>query len=287
MRLHSLFAAILFGVLSVAASQPVEMRLWADTVPPVDNGLSSPGVFSREGIWLSDIGDPSMTVFPAEKPNGTALLMCPGGGYAGVSLVREGSDFAPVLNDMGITLAVLSYRMPCGHHSVPLDDARRALKILRDRAQEWGINPERIGIGGASAGGHLASTVATHLTGPEKVAFQVLFYPVITMDSTFTHGGSRLNLLGENPSQELVDLYSNEKQVTAETPRAFIATGSEDCVVPVANSYRYFEALNAVDVDADMHIYPTVAHGWTFADGFPFTKQWQRDLRLWLSNLYD
>lgn len=287
MRLHSIIAAILLGVVSATASQPVKIRLWADTVPPVDNGLSSPGVFSREGTWLSDIGDPSMTVFPAEKPNGTALLMCPGGGYAGVALVREGSDFAPILNDMGITLAVLSYRMPCGHHTVPLDDARRALKILRDRAPEWGINPERIGIGGASAGGHLASTVATHCTGSERVAFQMLLYPVITMTDSLTHAGSRHNLLGENPTAELVELYSNEKHVTADTPRAFIATSANDHVVPVENTFRYFEALNEADVDADMHIYPTGGHGWAFAKGLTFGRQWLRDLTTWLSHLYD
>lgn len=230
------------------------------------------------------VSHPTLSVFRAQHPCGTAIVMCPGGGYHDVWYGHEGNMMAEWLRAQGITLAVLKYRMPNGHHAIPLEDAQRALELMRQHADEWGC--QRVGIMGASAGGHLASTAATHFTTPEnRPDFQVLLYPVITMETGITHDGTRYFLIGGQPSDDLIALYSNELQVTPQTPPAFIVASSDDGLVPVENSLRYYSALLSHGVGATMHLYPYGGHGWGFRDSFACKPLWTAELSQWLREL--
>jgi acetyl esterase/lipase len=176
---------------------------------------------------------------------------------------------------------MLQYRLPAGRHDVPLQDAERAIRYLREHAKELGIS--RIGIMGCSAGGHLASTLATHYSSAEtRPDFQILLYPVITMETPYTHMGSRECLLGKDAPQTLVDLYSNEKQVTKDTPKAFIVLASDDMLVPVQNSTRYYEALVANGVEATLMCYPTGNHGFGHHETFLYRENWFNELETWI-----
>ena len=172
--------------------------------------------------------------------------------------------------------------MPRGNREVPFSDAEEALRLVKEKAKEWNINPADIGIMGSSAGGHLASTMATHVKSSVRPAFQVLFYPVITMDKSFTHLGSHDNLLGKDASQELEDLYSNEKQVTKETPRAYITFSDDDDAVPTKNGALYYLALKENKVPASFFIYPSGGHGWGSRKDFKYNKEMLQDLEAWL-----
>jgi acetyl esterase/lipase len=236
-----------------------------------------------------------ITVHPAPKPNGAALVICPGGGYGGLVTGGEGHGIAAWLNGHGIAGIVLEYRLPKGRSRVPLLDAQRALRTTRHRAKEWGLDPARIGIIGFSAGGHLASTAGTHFDAGnapssdpiEQVSsrpdFMILVYPVITMDSS-THGGSRTNLLGKEPSPELVGTFSNELQVTALTPPAFLAHAADDKVVIPDNSQIFYEALLAHQVPAKYLVLPSGGHGLNGYKG-PMWDAWQKQSLEWLAEL--
>ena len=231
-----------------------------------------------------DIEQPSLRVFlPApELATGRAVVACPGGGYSGLAVNHEGYDWAPYFNKQGIALIVLKYRMPKGDRTLPISDAEAAMKMVRDSADVWNLNPNDIGIMGSSAGGHLASTIATHAPEALRPNFQILFYPVITMDKSFTHMGSHDNLLGKDASAELEKEFSNEKQVTKETPRAFIVYSDDDKVVPPANGVNYYLALNKKGVPTVLHIYPTGGHGWGIREDFLYKSEMQNELTSWL-----
>lgn len=231
-----------------------------------------------------DIEQPSLRVFlPApELATGRAVVACPGGGYSGLAVNHEGYDWAPYFNKQGIALIVLKYRMPKGDCTLPISDAEAAMKMVRDSADVWNLNPNDIGIMGSSAGGHLASTIATHAPEALRPNFQILFYPVITMDKSFTHMGSHDNLLGKDASAELEKEFSNEKQVTKETPRAFIVYSDDDKVVPPANGVNYYLALNKKGVPSVLHIYPTGGHGWGIREDFLYKSEMQNELTSWL-----
>ena len=231
-----------------------------------------------------DIEQPSLRVFlPApELATGRAVVACPGGGYSGLAVNHEGYDWAPYFNKQGIALIVLKYRMPKGDRTLPISDAEAAMKMVRDSADVWNLNPNDIGIMGSSAGGHLASTIATHAPEALRPNFQILFYPVITMDKSFTHMGSHDNLLGKDASADLEKEFSNEKQVTKETPRAFIVYSDDDKVVPPANGVNYYLALNKKGVPSVLHIYPTGGHGWGIREDFLYTSEMQNELTSWL-----
>ena len=267
----------------LSAQQRIEMPLWPNGTPN-DNGLTANDE-NGDANFLNLVANTSasITVYKADKPNGMAIVMCPGGGYWGVALGHEGHDIASWLNAQGITYIVLKYRMPNGHHEIPLDDAEQAMRLVRANATAWGINPRRVGIMGASAGGHLAASLAT-LYGSQETRpdFQVLFYPVISMDATITHQGSRDNLLGKTPSEDLVCRYSLEQQVNENTPQAFIMLSADDDVVPPANSMQYIQALLEHKVPVSLHMYPTGGHGWGFRDGFTYKRQWTGELEKWL-----
>lgn len=273
-----LFLSFLFISSMLAAQKPVEIKLWPDGAP-ISNGMTK-----QEEKGILYVAEPTLTVYPAKDGNGLAIIMCPGGGYSHLATSHEGHDMAAWFNAQGITYAVLTYRMPNGHNEVPLSDAQQAMRIMRQHATEWNIR--KLGIMGASAGGHLASTVATHFTDNEtRPDFQILFYPVITMDLSYTHKGSHDNLLGKNASKELEDKYSNEKQVTAQTPQAFIMHSSDDHAVPIANSINYYLALVKNNVSATLHTYPIGGHGWGFRDSFLYKRQWTGELEKWLREI--
>ena len=255
--------------------------MWPDGAPS-DNGLR--GEEQDYGNHVSNVTRPTLSIFLPETCNGLALLVCPGGGYVDVWDKTEGYYNARWYTEQGLVYAVLKYRLPNGHCEVPMEDVHQAMAILKARADEFGFT--KLGIAGCSAGGHLAATAATHFTTPEeRPDFQVLFYPVISTDPAITHGGSAFYLLGRNPSQALLDKYSNEKQVTANTPPAFIMANSDDGVVPCENSIRYYEALRANKVPAALHIYPVGGHGWADHVDFPYRDAWMGDLKVWLAAL--
>ena len=269
------FLSLFLSVGLLSAREPIVIKLWPNGAPN-DNGMRE----QVEGGALY-VAEPILTVFPAERGNGLAIVACPGGGYGGLAMEHEGLAMADWMNRQGITYAVLKYRMPNGHNEVPLSDAQQALRIMRQHADEW--NVQKLGIMGSSAGGHLASTVATHFTdAATRPDFQILFYPVITMDPTFTHMGSHDNLMGKNPSKELEEKYSNEKQVDTDTPPAFILHCTDDDVVPVANAVAYYSALAKNGVSASLHIYPAGGHGWGYNDSYDFKRQWTGELEKWL-----
>ena len=197
---------------------------------------------------------------------------------------HEGYDWAPFFNNKGIAVIVLRYRMPDGNPSIPVADAEAALKTVRDSADTWHLNPNDIGIMGFSAGGHLASYIATNAEPSIRPSFQILFYPVITMDKAYTHMGSHDNLLGEDANAELEYLYSSEKLVTDETPRAFIVHCNDDNLVSPVNSINYYAALHRRHVPASLHIYPTGGHGWGIRESFPNKEETMHELSTWLGS---
>lgn len=269
-----LFSATLF------AQKPIEIKVWPNGAPN-SNGITTAEKQIDESR-VSDVTVPTLTIYRAAKPNGMAIVACPGGGYVRLATAHEGHDMAAWFNAQGITYAVLKYRMPNTHHDVPLSDALQAIRIMKQHAEEWGYN--KVGIMGSSAGGHLASTAATHFTEDSRPDFQILFYPVVSMVNP-THQGSKDNLLGKTPSQEMLNLYSNEKQVTPQTPPAFIMHSSDDKAVPVSNSIDYYTTLVKNGVSASLHIYPIGGHGWGFRDNFIYKRQWTGELEKWLREI--
>jgi acetyl esterase/lipase len=234
-------------------------------------------------LWSSDApgakgkepGDiPGVYVYRADKGNGAAVVVCPGGGYTGLAMNHEGVQIADWLNAQGITAVVLKYRLgPKYNHPVELGDAQRAIRFVRAYAEKLKIDPKRVGILGFSAGGHLASASGTHFDSGVKDAkdtidrlscrpdFMVLLYPVITFSGPYTHIGSRNNLLGKNPDPKLIELLSNEKQVTKDTPPTFLVHTSEDSGVRPENSVLFYLALKKNNVPAELHIYEKGRHG--------------------------
>ena len=269
------------GPVLPRSAKPQRIALWNNRAPNGD------GTHESAETWI--------TVHRPAKPNGTAAIICPGGGYGGLVTGAEGHGIATWLNRHGITGVVLEYRLPKGRPMVPLLDAQRALRTVRANARQWGIKPDRIGIIGFSAGGHLASTAGTHFdTGKpdarnpverasSRPDFMILVYPVVTMGPG-THSGSRTRLLGQNPTPELMDRFSNEKQVTKHTPPAFLAHALDDRVVPPAHSADFHAALKANDVPTRYLELPDGGHGLNRYQG-PRWDAWQKQSLAWLAEL--
>lgn len=286
---------MLLAAMSVMCFAMMQETARADApeIPLWPNG--APGA---KGSASKDI--PSLTPFLPEagKANGCAIVVCPGGGYQGLA-PHEGRDYALFLNQHGITCFVLKYRLAPDYHYPEISgDAARAMRWVRANAEQYKIDPKRIGIIGSSAGGHLASTLMTHFdAGDPKNAdpidqqssrpdFGILCYPVISMQmDSLTHGGSRDNLLGKNPSQDLMDLLSNEKQVKPNTPPCFLVHGADDKTVPVENSLMFAEALAKNHVPFELHIYEHARHGFGLEDKYPFAHPhpWTAALMSWMS----
>jgi acetyl esterase/lipase len=282
MRLSAILTVIPFAV-SLAA--PEKLPLWPEGAP------------GAKGQAETD--QPRLEIYrpAAERSNGAAVVVCPGGGYGGLASDHEGIQPALFFNNLGVTAYVLFYRLGTNgyRHPVPLGDAQRALRTVRSRAAQDGIDAARVGIMGFSAGGHLAATAGTHFdagnaAAPDAVERQssrpdwmVLCYPVASFDPAITHAGSVKNLLGEKADDpELLKLLSNERQVTPQTPPAFLFHTTEDKAVPVENSLRFYEALKKHDVPCELHVYQNGVHGVGLMTGDPVLGTWPRHLAAWL-----
>jgi acetyl esterase/lipase len=256
----------LFSLPCVAA-EPEAISLWEKGKAPDGKG---------------GVTDEVATVFVhrPETPNGTVVVICPGGGYGGLVMKPEGHGIAEWLNQRGVTGVVLQYRLPKGRSMVPLLDARRAIQLVRTKAAEWGCDPAKIGIAGFSAGGHLAATAATNFEKDTRPDFALLVYPVITMGD-LSHGGSRRNLLGENPTPELVKAFSAETLVRAETPPVFLAHAVDDKLVPIDNSRLFRDAMAGHAVPCELLELPGGGHGLNGYKG-PMWDAWQSASLKWM-----
>jgi len=265
---------------SMLAAQPATELLYPSGAP--------------NAVGSEEVDKPSLTTYLASKPNGTAVVVCPGGGYRNLAMDHEGKQIAEWLNKLGISAFVLKYRLgPRYHHPAMLNDAQRSIRMVRSRAKQIGVMPDRIGIWGFSAGGHLASTASTHFDDGnpnvgdpvERVSsrpdFAVLAYPVISFTTPYTHKGSKQNLLGDNPDPQLVDNLSNELRVTNRTPPTFLFHTNEDTGVPPENSVLYYLALRKAGVPAEMHIYEPGRHGVGLAPTHPVLSSWGDRLADW------
>lgn len=262
------FSLVAFGQ---KATGPLKVNLWQNGAPN-NNG---------------DVKDTAQVYiyFPAKGTNtGRAIVICPGGGYSHLAMDHEGFQWAEFFQGQGITAVVLKYRMPHGNPNVPISDAEGAMKLVRANAQKWNVLPNQVGIMGFSAGGHLASTIATQSRGQAKPDFQILFYPVISMMEGITHQGSLQNLLGRMASKRLQKQYSNDVQVSRMTPRAFICLADDDNVVLPAHGNSYYTELYKHDVPASLHIYPNGGHGFGMRQSFAYHIEMILELKAWLKS---
>src|SRR5450432_928791 len=270
--------------------------LYPDSIPNSRPSPNEETIENKDGM-IGKISVPALYLFPAllEKANGTAVIICPGGGYWAEFMNHEGRDEARALNEMGVSAFILKYRIPNDQTMIdrttgPLMDAQQAIKMVRLHAAEWHIDPQRVGIMGFSAGGHLASTAGTHfksvlIPDPEHISvrpdFMILIYPVISFQDSIGHIGSRDQLIGKNPTTEKKDLYSNELQVTDETPPAFLVHASDDDGVKPDNSILFYQALLRHHVPAELHLYESGGHG--FGMHFKNTQElWMDRCKNWL-----
>ncbi len=268
-----------------AADAPKSEPLWPRAAPGA--------------LGAKDADVPTLTRFlpPADKATGAAVVVCPGGGYRGLAISYEGMDVGAWMAKRGVAGFVLKYRVAPYKHPVPLEDAQRALRTVRARAREWNVDPRRVGIMGFSAGGHLASTAATHFDDGDPKAddpidragcrpdFCILAYPVITLKPPYAHMGSRYNLLGKNADEKLVESLCNDEQVTNKTPPTFLFHTGDDNAVPVQNSVLFFEALRKAKVPAELHIYEHGRHGVGLATNMPELSSWPDQLEAWMKTL--
>ena len=291
LRISCFMLALIFGFQTSAVlaqdlpatkpPAPLRIGLWNGHAPIGDGKFQDIEVF--------------ITVHRPVSPNGTAIVICPGGGYGGLVTGAEGHGIAAWLNKHEITGVVLEYRLPAGRSFVPMLDAQRAIRTVRAQAKQWQVDPAKIGVIGFSAGGHLASTAGTHFDdGDPKSAdpiervscrpdFTILVYPVISMGEK-THGGSRRNLLGAQPTQEMVDLFSNEKQVTEKTPPTFLTHALDDKAVVPDNSRMFYAACQEHKVSSMYLELPSGGHGLNGYKG-PMWDAWQEKSLAWLAEL--
>ena len=304
MKTKILFVLIFLINVLIVRSQTVMLKLWPETIP---GSISDPSyiekIITTDGriTRCNNVVTPDLTVFlPApEKANGAAVMICPGGGYGTLAFDHEGNAIAKWLNDNGIAGIILKYRLPSDQimkdKSVgPLQDAQEAMRVIRRHASEWKIDPEKVGVIGFSAGGHLASTISTHYAEnvydvkdntSARPDFSLLIYPVISMDTLITHRGSRNNLLGLKPGDDLVKRFSNELQITAGTPPAFLVHSSDDNAVPVMNSINYYKGLQKNKIPAELHIFQKGGHGYGLAPNGGTESAWSGLCLKWLMQM--
>ena len=291
-------------ITTQTSGQEERLSLWPEEIP---NSLESDEreVISKgETTLITTVQDPDIAVYLPNKrqATGQAMLICPGGGYAHLAYDWEGVNIAKWLNSKGIAAIVLKYRLPASEsvdvsHDAPLQDAQRAMKLIRHHAEKWNIERDKVGVIGFSAGGHLASTLGTQydrqVLQPRdsidllsaRPDFMALIYPVITMKQEFTNQGSRDRLLGENPEEKLVTQFSGETQVGMNTPPAFLLHASDDTVVSVENSLLFYEALRKNNIYSELHVYPYGGHGFSLAVGIGYLGTWPDRLHDWLIRL--
>lgn len=287
-RLFLLTLAFMSTTLFAAAQdygQDATVRLWDNASAPHSNGLEGPET-EVEPLRIANTTEAVLYLYKADpaKATGLGVVICPGGGYRRLAIDNEGYLLARWFADNGITAAVLKYRLPNGHPEVPLEDAERALRMLRgEEPGAEGFTVERAGIVGSSAGGHLAALVST--SGTVRPAFSVLFYPVITGEEGLCHKGSFDCLLGSGRTAEETARYSLENRVDALTPPAILLLSDDDRSVPTVSSARYYQALKGFGTRASMHIYPSGGHGWGMKETFAYKDEWRAALLDWLDNL--
>ncbi|HLW19027.1 MAG TPA: alpha/beta hydrolase [Cyclobacteriaceae bacterium] len=295
---------MLYSLPTVAQFDPITISLYT-TVPNVKVSDEKESIATEDIALVRNVQEPNIQVFLPSKRNATgqAVVICPGGGYAVLAYDWEGTDIAKWFNSHGIAAIVLKYRLPSlasqeAPHEAPLMDAQRAMRMVRQHAKEWNIDPQQIGVMGFSAGGHLASTLGTHYDAGDGNAedpieqissrpdFMILGYPVISLKKHVAHIGSRNNLLGKSPSDDLVDKFSNELHVTEDTPPTFIFHSQDDTGVPVQHSLLFYDALLDAKVPVEMHLYPTGGHGYSLGINAEGThKGWPETCINWMRGL--
>lgn len=298
---------VLVFMTCALSAQDTIMPLWPKSVPNQVNSEEEEKIeYTDDGIiWITNVQNPTLEVYLPSKRvmTGQAVVIFPGGGYHGLAYDWEGTDIAKSLSAKGIAGIVVKYRLPWsksinkGKNVVPLQDAQRAMRLVRANAEEWNIASNKIGIMGFSAGGHLASTLGTHYNEAvyakqddtddvsARPDFMALIYPVITLGEPSTHTGSRASLLGEKPTVDEVDYLSNEKHVNKDTPPTFLLHAMDDEAVPVENTILFFNALREVEVPATMHVYPTGGHGFSLALKDKKLNGWLDLFYNWMANL--
>lgn len=279
-----IFAVMLSGCNTSTTSPDESIPLYPNGATKNNNSPQEEQI--DENSFVTYVSEARMYpyIVPKEKSSGAAVLICPGGGYWGLSVEKEGVELAQLLNGHGISAFVLYYRMPFGNSDIPLEDAKAAMKIIRKNAKKWNINPNKIGIAGFSAGGHLASTLGTHFSPEDKPDFMILAYPVISMKNGITHTGSRNNLLGENPNEALIDCYSNELHVNENTPQAFIIHAKDDGAVSIENSYLFYNALTDKNIQVELCEFEKGGHGFGLREQGTDSDKWPEYLITWLEN---
>lgn len=270
LKSFALLVVLLAVSVSAMAQRSFDVNLWAAKAPN-KNGLQDTAYIK---VFLPD----------AKRATGRAVVICPSGGYAHLAMEHEGTQWAPFFNNMGIAAIVLHYRMPNGNVKVPISDAEEAMRIVRRNAKNWHINASDVGIMGFSAGGHLASTIATQSKAEAKPNFQILFYPVITMMQGYTHQGSHDNLLGKDAHKKDEQKYCSDLQVTRVTPRACLLLSDDDHTVMPINSVNYYAELYRHDVHASIYVYPTGGHGWGMNTSFAYHAEMLTNLKGWLES---
>jgi acetyl esterase/lipase len=282
---------LLFALATLAGAAPQAIDLWPEGVPGLKPDAGPEKLVDGR---TTNIHHPSLLVFPAEKPNGSAVVLCSGGGYVRISVNPQGDSSTRLLNRLGITVFALKYRLSDYGHPAPLQDVLRAVRTVRSRAAEFGVDSRRIGVMGTSAGGHLSACAATlwdHAAGKTGAAldavsarpdFAVLVYPVVSMAQPFAHAGSRDALLGTSPAAATAALLSVETQVRKDTPPIFIAATMADTVVPVENSLAFYQSLVKAGVPSELHIYPHGDHGNSLDPRHGPTATWPARLEDWL-----
>ena len=293
-----LISTLFFGVTDFLQAQNEVVPLWSKEIPGAlnSNDYKEVEVFENKIIRdISKVTIPTLSVFLPEKPNGTAIVICPGGGYAYLAINKEGYKVAKWLNTMGITAFVLKYRLPSDlimedKAIGPLQDAQESIRFIRRNAAKWGVTAEKVGVIGFSAGGHLASTLSTHYNDMVYKAidgisarpdFSILIYPVLSMEEKITHKGSRNLLLGTDPPAALVEKYSNEKQIDSLTPHTYIVHAMDDKTVPVENSVNYFFGLKKNSVPCEIHFYEKGGHGFGLGNNGT-SRNWTKQCEEWL-----
>ena len=290
---------LLLGFTTILQAQNEEILLWNQEIPNSIKAIE----YKQEVIMKGDLVEyydkviePTLTIYKPEKPNGTAVVICPGGAYGRLYMIGEGYKVAKWFNSIGVTAFILKYRLPSNiimkdKTIGPLQDAQESIRYVRRNALKWNLNPDKIGIIGFSAGGHLASTVSTRYDDvvyqavdniSAKPNFSILIYPVISMNEKITHKGSRKNLLGIEPSNDLIEKYSNDKQVNALTPPTFIVHAIDDKSVVIENSIDYFLALRKYNVLSEIHFYQNGKHGFGLGREGTTSLNWSRDCEDWL-----
>ena len=260
--------------------------IWENSKAPHSNGLEGEA-YEATAYRLVNTTKAQMYVYHADpaKATGQAVVICPGGGYAKLSMDQEGYLMAQWLAKNGIAAFVLEYRLPNGHREVPLEDAVEAIRIVRKKAKKWGVDPAKVGIMGFSAGGHLAASASNIPAVEDRPNFSILFYPVLTAGDFNTHRGSFRNLLGKKHTAAEADEWAMDKIASEQTPPTILLLSDDDTTVPAAGSALYYAALRYHGVKAAMYVFPEGGHGWGNYDKFAYQKEWQHLLLRWLGGL--